>query len=109
MKNQTLLVERSAMGRHSLMGIMSNELVRRLEVLHEDLPQREIDEVVNKYTQQLVNSEFNRKQSRDIIVSAITGYVRKEKKRKLENVKKYRSGEDSLMKRENKKLLEKNN
>ena len=109
MKNQTLLVERSAMGRHSLMGIMSNELVRRLEVLHDSVPQSEIDGVVNKYTQQLVNSEFCRKQCREIVVSAITGYVRKENRRKIENKRKYRSGEESLMTRENKKLLEKNN
>ena len=37
MRNQTLVVERSALGRNSLMNIMSKELVHRLEVLHDDL------------------------------------------------------------------------
>ena len=49
------------MERHSLMGYMSNELVRRVEVLHEGDPQNKIDSVVNKYTQQLFNSKYNRK------------------------------------------------
>ena len=37
MENHISLVERSFMGRHSLLEIMSNEIIRRLEVLHDDV------------------------------------------------------------------------
>ena len=49
MRNQTLVVERTAMGRHSIMNIMSNELIRRLEVLDENLEKKEILSVIDKY------------------------------------------------------------
>ena len=77
MRNQTLLVERTTMGRQSIMSIMTNELVRRLQVLDEKLDKQEITGVIDKYVQQLRNSEFNWKQSRDIGISAIRGYTRK--------------------------------
>ena len=48
MRNQTLVVARSSMGRQALMSIMSNELVRRLEVLGE-LDQNEVDSIIDKY------------------------------------------------------------
>ena len=105
MRNQTLVVERSALGRNSLMNIMSNELERRLEVLHDDLPQVEVNSVINKYTQQLINSEYNWKQCRDIVVSALLGYCRKENRRKELAKPKYRSSQDSLLIQESKKLL----
>ena len=82
---------------------------RRLEVLGENLSQHEKNTVVNKYTQQLVNSGYNWKQCREIIISGIKGHVRKEKLRKEMNMPKFRSGQSSLNARVNKKLLEKYN
>ena len=41
------------------MSIMSNELVRRLEVLDEKLDKKDVIEVIDKYVQQLKNSELN--------------------------------------------------
>ena len=108
MRNQTLVVERSSMGRQALMSIMSNELVRRLDVLGE-LDQNEIDSVIDKYIQQLINSEYNWKQIREIIVSALLGYVRKIKRNEQTNKPRYRSGKQSLKNRVDKKLLEKLN
>ena len=58
MKNQTLVMERSALGRQQLISIMTNEMRRRLEMIGESLQQLEKNEIVNKYTQQLVNSGF---------------------------------------------------
>ena len=57
LEKPTLVVERSAMGRHNIMNITINELVRRLEILHDDLPQSEVDCGIIKYVKQLVNSE----------------------------------------------------
>ena len=107
MKNQTLVVERSALGRQNIMSIMSNEMQRRLEVIDENLCQSEKDAVIDKYTQQLVNSEFNWKQIHDIIVSGLKGYTRKEKRRMEKNTARFRSGASSLKTRVNKKLTEK--
>ena len=109
MKNQTLIVERSAIGRNQLMSIMTNEIRRRLEVIGNGVPQKDRDEIVNKYTQQLVNSEFSWKQCHDIIVSGLKGHVRKCKRIKKLGKPFYRSGQSSLMKRANEKLLEKYN
>ena len=110
MRNQTLLMENSAIGRQSQISIMSNELRRRLEVMSEDLDKKEIIGVIDKYTQQLTNSGYNRKQQYEIIVSALKGNVRKENemKRKCQG-KRYRSGKDSLKSRMEKKLTEKYN
>ena len=41
------------------MSIMTNELRRRLEVIGENLPQNEKNEIIDVYTQQLINSEYN--------------------------------------------------
>ena len=109
MRNQTLLLERTAMSRQSLISILSNELTRRLEVLDEKLDRNEVIAVIDKFTQQLVNSEFNWYQCREIIVSSLLGFTRKEKRRKLANRPKYRSGCDSLEARVEKKLVEKYN
>ena len=77
MKNQTLLMERSSLGTQQKMSIMTNELQRRLEVIGENLPQIERNEIVEKYTKQLINSENKWKQVRNIIVSGLKGQKKK--------------------------------
>ena len=72
MKNQTLLLERTSLNRQSLYSILSNELRRRLETLDDELGQAETIEIIDTYIQQLVDSEFNWRQIREIIVSSLT-------------------------------------
>ena len=91
------------------MSIMCNELMRRLQVIDENLPLKETINVVEKYVQQLVNSGYGWKQIRDICVSAIMGFKRQENARKSKNRPKYRSGLQSLKTRIDKKLNEKFN
>ena len=64
-----------------MMSIMSNEMRRQLEVLDHDLKIEEKIMVIDKYTVQLVNSSYNFKQIHDIIVSALLGFVRREKRK----------------------------
>ena len=109
MKNQTLLMERSSLGRQQKMSIMTNELRRRLETLDDNLSQNETISVMDHYIQQLVNSEFGWRQIREIICSALVGHVRREKKRKLLNKPRFRSGADSLRARVERKLVERYN
>ena len=105
-KSQVLLMERSAMSKNSKFSIMSNELKRRLEVLNEKIGKAEKIQIVNKYTQQLKNSGYGRRQIWEIIVSALRNYERKEKERKREKKPKFRHGRDTVGIRTRKKLLE---
>ena len=109
MKNQTLVMEKSALGRQQIMSIMTNEVRRRIEVVGVNVEQVAANEIINKYTQQLVNSGFNWKQCRDIIVSGLKGHERKKEKIVRKGKPIYRSGQSSLMARVNKNLLEKYN
>ena len=70
MRNQTLLLERTSRSRQSLISILSNELTRCMEVLDERLEKDEIIAVINKFIQQLINSEFSWVQCREIVVSS---------------------------------------
>ena len=109
MKNQTLIVERSAIGKQQVMNIMSNELIRRLEVTSSDLEQSELNKIVDVYTQQLVNSEYSWRQAHEIVTSGLRGWIRKESRKQKLNVPRFRSGQYSLKTRSDKKLLEKYN
>ena len=102
-------MERTAMGRQSIMSIMCNEMMRRLQVIDDRLPLTEMKNVIEKYVQQLVNSGYGWKQIRDICVSAIVGFKRQEINRKTHKRPKYRSGQQSLKTRMDKKLNEKVN
>ena len=81
MKNQTLLLERTSMSRQSLYSILGNELRRRLETLDDNLSQLETNSILDKYIQQLVNSEFSWRQILEIVKSALVGHVLKEMRR----------------------------
>ena len=105
MKNQTLVVERSALGRQQIMNIMSNELIRRLEVTSSELEQCELNSIVDKFTQQLVNSEYCWKQCHEIIVSGLKGWIRKEAKKERLKVPRFRNGKFSLKARSDKKTI----
>ena len=105
-RSQILLMERSAMSNNSKYSIMTNELRRRFEVMHDRVDFKEKITIVNKYTQQLLNSGYSRAQIREILLSAIRGYERKEKERKRSNRQKFRHGKDTLKNRITKKLTE---
>jgi len=109
MRNQTLIMNRSAIGKQQLMNILSNELIRRMEVISDELEQNEKNIIVEKFTQQLVNSEYTWRTIREIVVSGLKGYKRKERNRIQNGIPKFRSGAYSLQKRTSKKLLEKYN
>ena len=59
MRNQVLLLERTSMSRQSLNSMLSNELRICLEVLDESIREEEANLIVEKFIQQLINSETN--------------------------------------------------
>ena len=73
------------------------------------LDQVKKNNIVNKYVQQLVNSEYTWKMCREIVVSGLVGYERKLKHKKLHGIPIYRSNKFSLRDRVNRKLTEKYN
>ena len=86
---------------------MSNELIRRLEVISEDVDIGEKVRIVEQYTQQLVNSDYDWKFCREIIVSGLKGWKRKEARKQKLSIPRFRSGQSSLKTRSDRKLMEK--
>ena len=62
-------------------------------------------EIINHYTRQLRNSGYEYDQSKDIIISALKGVIRKRENRAGEK-KRYKTGAETLEKRMNDKLIE---
>ena len=63
-------------------------------------------QTIDHFTQQLVNSGYKGSQIREIIISSLKGILRKERRGEKEGKSKYRSANESLVDRMNKKLLE---
>ena len=105
MRSQILTMERSSQAENSKFSILVNELSRRFEMMDDEISTEEKIETVDHFTQQLVNSGYTQQKIKEIIVSSLKGVRRKEKRRK-DMKSKYRSAEESLVERMNKKLLE---
>ena len=96
MKTQLVLMRRSAMGETQRMDILSNELVRRLSNVGLGIPEQEVIEIIDKYIKQLKNSEYERRQIKNIIVSGLRGYKNKIDRRKSAGEDFHRRAEDTL-------------
>ena len=89
------------------MDILSNELVRRLSNVSEGVDFEESLQIVNHYTKQLKNSGYEWKQSREIVICGLRGYLNKCDRREKAGETFYRKAGKTLNKRVRKKLLEK--
>ena len=92
MRTQLLVMRDSSMAERQKMDILSNELVRRLSNIGGNIGQYEIDQVIDHFTQQLVNSGYLRKQVYEIISSGLKGYENKIERRKRAKENFYRKG-----------------
>ena len=77
------------MSSNQMFSIQTNELVKRLYNIDDDLEEKEeeIEKVIEIYTKQLKNSDWKRKEAREMIVS---GYVWMEKKSRKERKRRRR-------------------
>ena len=108
MKTPYLLMKRSAMSQHQRCAILANELVRRLSnVDTENVPHSEIILIIEQFTQQLKNSEYDCKEARGHVVDGIRGWKNKIERRKQEGQPFHRLAKNTLYRRVKKKLLEK--
>ena len=84
MKNQHTIMQRTAMSEHQKMSILIIELVRRLNNIHREVMQDELEPVIEHYITQLKNSGYNRKQTKEVIVCGVVGWKRKQERREKE-------------------------
>ena len=108
MKTPLVIMQHSAMSDKQRYAILSNELNRRLSNTNIELVDHdEQTKIIEKFIQQLKSSGYERKSSREIIVSGILGWKRKIERRKREGTKFYRSAKTTLASRCRRKLTAK--
>ena len=95
------------MGEQQRYSILSNELIRRLSTLHEKITMGERLEIIEKYIKQLKTSGYTRQQSRQAVMSGLTGFKRKMERKARNGEPMYRSASSTLTTRLKKKLTEK--
>ena len=98
---------RTAMGEDSKIQVLSNDLVRRLLNSSEKLGQGAKVQIVDDYSQKLVNSGYRGEQLSRIITNGIKGYEGKLKRCREQGRPLHRSSTDSQGARIRKKLLAK--
>lgn len=86
MKTPYLIMNRSAMCDHQRFTILSNEIIRRLSNINfQEISTEEKIETIEKFIHQMKNSEYERKHVREAVVSGVLGWLRKIKRRKLDD------------------------
>ena len=105
MRSQILTMKQSSQSEQSKFNILVNELTRRFEVLDKDITVDEKIDIVDHYTQQLVNSGYGLEQIKEIVESSLKGILRKEERRKMSE-ERYRNAKETLQERNMKKLTE---
>ena len=78
MRSQILTMKNSSQSEQSKYSILVNKLTRRFEVMDSEIELKEKIEIIDHYTQQLVNSGYACDQIRVIIESSLKGIKRKE-------------------------------
>ena len=105
MKNQILLMKRSAMATRQKYTILANELTRRLSNCHmAGTDDSEKERVMEEFTRQIKNSGFSRAEAREIVVSGLKVWKNKQARRAVEGNGFYRSEGSTLGQRFKKKL-----
>ena len=102
-----LTEKRSSQSENQKFAILTNELQRRLQMMDDWISTEEHIEKIDHFTQQLINSGYQWGQIREIIVSSIKGFLKKEmRKKEKEEGRRYRRGDETLENRLRKKLIE---
>lgn len=107
LRSQLMIMKRSAQGEQQKMDILSNELIRRMSNVCEDIDPSEKIAIVDHYTKQLKNSGYSWLQAKEVVTCGLEGFRNKCERRKKEGGNFYRNAKQTLGKRVKKKLLEK--
>ena len=106
MRSQVLTQKRSSQSENQKYAILTNELNRRLMMMDEEITVQERVSKIDHFTQQLINSGYQWAQIRDVVVSSLKGFLKKEVKRKEREERKYRTSAETLEERIRKSLIE---
>ena len=105
-KTPYVVMARSGMACQQKLCILSNELTRRLSNINmENSKQTQCNKVINQFTQELRNSEYQYKTAREIIISGLRGLKTKIKLRKIKNQDFYRAAHTTVRQRARKKIV----
>ena len=106
MRSQVLTEKRSSQAENQKFAILTNELTRRLQMMDDEIGENERVCKINHFTQQLINSGYQWEQIREIIISSLKGFLKKEVRRKEKEESRYKKAEETLEERIKRKLTE---
>ena len=106
MRSQILTQKRSSQSETSKFAILTNELRRRFAMMDEGIEKEEKVEKIDKFTQQMINSGYSWQQTREVVIASLKGVLKEEERRKESNLKRYRTGAESLEDRIKKKMTQ---
>ena len=93
------------MEENSKMGILGNEVIRRMLNIWGDSMDEVRRNVIDEYAVKIMTSGYTVEQARRIILSGLRGYEARVKRRREGGIPLYRTSEDSGATRAKKKLL----
>ena len=99
------LQKTSAMEQNTMVGILSNEVMRRMLNIGGGTSLKARLDALDNYAVKLLTSGFSLEQTRRIILSGVRGYEGKVRRRELEMTPLYRTSEESGSSRARKKIL----
>ena len=110
MKSPLVIMARSGMGKQQKMQILANDLTRRLSNVNtNNTKTQEKINIIEKFTQELKNSEYQHRTAREIVISGIRGYRTRFNKRTANGQEFYRLAHKTLSTRTKKKLMARQN
>ena len=99
----------TALNQNCLIRSLNNEVMRRLSNMNEHIPMEEKTEVLDNFSQKMVNSSHTVEVVRRVIVSGIKGHLRKVERCQREGKPFHRTAAASAKTRKSKKLTQKQN
>ena len=96
------------MGAQQKHAILSNDLLRRVSMMSENISMEERLGVVDHYTRKLKSSGYNQNQCKELVTSGVVGFRNKIKNRERNGQPFYRCAKATLGGRIRKKLTERN-
>ena len=110
MKTPFLIMARSAAPLQQKHQVLSNELTRRLlNINRQENKQEEYNRVVDEFTKEAKNSEYNHQTTLEIVNSGIKAWKARQERRKDQGQEIYRPASSTLKDRTRKKLLAREN
>ena len=109
MAKKTLIHRKSALGENTRISSLTQNIIRRMKNIGEEVEMKERIRVVDEFTDQMLFSGYSVEQTRKIIIAGLKGYENLLKKAERGQTRIHRPAADGLAARKRKKLLGKGN